>query len=124
MLVEPPAPLLPATLGKLKRVAEGDVGRRAGHSWMRPMRAVLKEDGLKRFARSDYADGARAWKRDGLSVCDASGAIAAFDYFQTAGHAARQKLGDEAVASAAARLLLRSGVNVVRENFKLHGDAR
>ena len=26
MLTEPPAPLLPATLGKMKRAAEGDVG--------------------------------------------------------------------------------------------------
>src|SRR5690348_3571059 len=53
MLVEPPAPLLPATLDKLSRVAEGDIGDGLGA--VDPAQAsVLKEDGLRRFAQSDY----------------------------------------------------------------------
>src|ERR1700744_6200298 len=58
MLMEPPAPLLPATLGKMTRVAEGDSGDGLG-SVDAADATVLKEDGLKRFARSDYAQGAQ-----------------------------------------------------------------
>src|SRR5690349_518898 len=54
MLVEPPSPLLPATLENLSRVAEGDIGDGLGA--LDPAQApVLKEDGLRRFAQSDYA---------------------------------------------------------------------
>src|SRR5450432_2648498 len=52
-LALPPAPLLPATLGKLTRVAEGDAGDGLGLVDGIDA-AVLKEDGLRRFARSDY----------------------------------------------------------------------
>src|SRR5665213_4165056 len=57
MLVEPPAPLLPATLGRLTRVAEGDVGDGLGQldtaglnaPGLTPNdKAVVAEDGLKR----------------------------------------------------------------------------
>src|SRR6266568_2795685 len=54
MLTVPPAPLLPATLGKLNRVAEADSGDGL-ESVDAADATVLKEDGLKRFARSDYA---------------------------------------------------------------------
>src|ERR1700733_4136867 len=57
MLALPPAPLLPETLGKLKRVADGDVGDGLGNLDTADS-AVLTEDGLKRFARSDYKAGA------------------------------------------------------------------
>src|ERR1039458_5105355 len=57
MLTEPPAPLLPATLGKMKRAAEGDVGDGLDHVETAD-KAVLAEDGLRRFARSDYTQGA------------------------------------------------------------------
>src|SRR4051812_41687250 len=54
MLVEPPTPLLPASIGKLSRVAPGDIGDGLGA--VDPAQApVLKEDGLHRFAQSDYA---------------------------------------------------------------------
>src|SRR5579863_5369487 len=53
MLVEPPAPLLPAMLGKINRVAEGDSGDGLG-SVDAADAQVLKEDGLRRFARSEY----------------------------------------------------------------------
>ena len=58
MLALPPAPLLPQTLGKLTRVAEGDSGDGLGGVDVADT-PVLTEDGLKRFARSDYAAGTK-----------------------------------------------------------------
>lgn len=118
VLMEPPAPLLPATLGKLTRVAEGDSGDGLGQldaAGIVPQdKAVLSEDGLKRFAKSDYDEGTSREPRATIAVFsfrDASGAISAYDYFRRDGMRA-EKLGDEAVASAD-EVLLRSGINVV-----------
>jgi len=120
MLALPPAPLLPATLGKLKRVAEGDVGDGLG-SVDAADAAVLTEDGLKRFARSEYAADGKVGPAPGSVTVykfgDASGAVAAYDYFRRPGMRP-EKLGDEAVANGD-EVLLRSGVSVVRANFKL-----
>ena len=124
MLVEPPPPLLPATLGKLKRAAEGDVGDGLGQLDAAGLsaqdKAVAMEDGLKRFAKSDYGDSNgkdfRAFA--GITVYrfgDASGAISAYDYFRKPGMRA-EKLGDEAVSDGK-DLLVRSGVNVVQEHW-------
>jgi hypothetical protein len=124
MLIEPPAPLLPATLGKLKRVAEGDAGDGLG-SVDAADAAVLKEDGLKRFARSEYqteaGHGAPPASVTVYKFVDASGAISAFDYFRKTGMRP-EKLGDDA-ASNADELLLRSGVCIARVNAKLGRDA-
>jgi hypothetical protein len=120
MLVEPPAPLLPATLGKLKRAADGDVGDGLGQVDAADA-AVLKEDGLKRFARSEYVDGGQHVDVTVYKFIDASGAISAYDYFKKPGMRA-QKLGDDAVQSGS-QLLMRSGVNVVEENFKSGSQA-
>ena len=72
VLTEPPTPLLPATLGKLTRAAPGDSGDGLGGldaAGLTPQdKAVLAEDGLKRFAKSDYGNspidlpGAPEWK--------------------------------------------------------------
>ena len=115
MLIEPPTPLLPATLGKMTRAAEGDSGDGLG-SVDAADAAVLKEDGLKRFARSDYgnSNGKDFWAFFNMTAyrfADASGAISAFDYFRKPGMRA-EKLGDEAVSNAD-ELLMRSGVCVV-----------
>jgi len=115
MLVEPPAPLLPGTLGKLKRVADGDVGDGLGLVDAADA-AVLKEDGLRRFARSEYADGGQRSDVTVYKFVDASGAISAYDYFKKPGMRA-EKLGDAAVRNGD-ELLMRSGVNVVRADFK------
>ncbi len=115
MLALPPAPLLPQTLGKLTRVAEGDSGDGLGS--LDPADApVLTEDGVKRFARSEYKDGAKTGTVTVYKFGDASGAVAAYDYFQKPGMRP-EKLGDAAVANGDG-VLLRSGVNVVRANFK------
>jgi hypothetical protein len=124
MLVEPPTPLLPAALGKLTRVAEGDSGDGLGKLDAADA-PVLTEDGLKRFARSEYgnSNGKDFWPFATISVYkffDASGATSAYDYFKKPGMRP-EKLGDNAVSSGE-DLLLRSGVSVVRANFKLeHG---
>jgi hypothetical protein len=109
-------------------VAEGDSGDGLG-SVDAADAAVLSEDGLKRFARSDYASGSGAKDAAGQAkgsiagtitaykFGDVSGALAAYDYFRKPGMRP-EKLGDAAVANGN-EVLLRSGVNVVRANFKL-----
>ena len=116
MLTEPPAPLLPAMLGKMTRMAEGDVGDGLGQVDAAD-KAVLAEDGLRRFARSDYTQGTARGNVTVYQFVDASGAISAYDYFLKAGMR-REKLGDESVANED-ELLLRSGKNVVVERSKL-----
>ena len=116
MLTEPPAPLLPATLGEMKRVAEGDVGDGLDHVDAAD-KAVLAEDGLRRFAQSDYTQGTERENVTVYQFVDASGAISAFDYFLKPGMR-REKLGDDSVSNQD-ELLMRSGKNVVVERSKL-----
>jgi hypothetical protein len=124
MLVEPPTPLLPATLDKLSRVAEGDIGDGLGA--VDPAEApVLKEDGLRRFAQSDYtpAGGKDVRPHATISVyqfIDVSGAIAAYDYFAKPGMRS-EKLGDVA-ASSGDELLIRSGKNLVVEHWRVRRE--
>src|SRR5277367_6819686 len=76
-LALPPAPLLPATLGKLTRVEAGDSGDGLGSlsaadpddARLSPEgKAVLAEDGLKRYARSEYTEDGKAIPED-KKVC-------------------------------------------------------
>ena len=126
-LALPPAPLLPATLGKLTRVAEGDAGDGLGLVDGADA-AVLKEDGLKRFARSDYKDdGSQQGTVTVYRFVDVSGAVAAFDYFKRPGplgaaKTGAAKMGDATAPGAGGETVVRSGVNVVRESFSLHGE--
>lgn len=125
MLAMPPSPLLPGTLGKLTRVAEGDAGDGLGAlnapGFNPTDKAVLTEDGIKRYASSPYAPEAHPDKPAGTVTVykfgDASGAEAAYDYFRHP-NMRPEKLGDAAVASGT-QVLLRSGVNVVLGDFKL-----
>jgi len=121
MLMEPPTPLLPQALGRLTRLADGDSGD--GLDRVDAADApVLKEAGLKRFARSGYAQGGA--DRGSVAVYqfrDASGAVAAFDYLRKPGMRT-EKLGDSAVANGD-ELLLRSGVSVVVGHLKLDREA-
>ena len=125
MLMEPPVPLLPATLGKLQRVAEGDVGDGLGLVDAADA-AVMTEDGLRRFARSEYAatNEKNALPQGTVAVYkffDASGAVAAYDYFRRPGMRA-EKVGDDAVSNGD-ELLMRSGANVVVGHFRLDHEA-
>jgi len=122
MLMEPPTPLLPATMGKLTRVAEGDVGDGLGQVDAADA-PVLTEDGLRRFARSEYA-ATNALPLGSVTVykfMDASGAVAAYDYFRRPG-IRPEKVGDGAVSNGD-ELLLQSGANVVVGHFKLDHEA-
>ncbi len=127
MLIEPPAPLLPGTLGKWKRVAEGDVGD--GLDYVDAAdKGVLTEDGLKRFARSDYVPQTKGAAESGTitvyQFVDVSGAISAYDYFRRPGQEHLDpRLVDQAACSRdCTGVLFRSGKNVVREDFNSHGD--
>jgi hypothetical protein len=125
MLMEPPTPLLPATLGKLTRVAEGDAGDGLGAVDAADA-PVLTEDGLRRFARSEYVatNEKNAVPQGALTVynfADVSGAVAAYDYFKKPGMRP-EKLGDGALSNGD-ELLLRSGANVVVGHFKLDREA-
>jgi hypothetical protein len=126
MLVEPPAPLLPATLGKLTRSSDGDVGDGLGKMDAAGLsaqdQAAVTEDGLKLFAQSDYADGTEHGTVSVFRFMDASGAISAFDYFRRAGAVGAAKMGDQAAPSEDGKIVFRSGVNVVRETFNPHGE--
>jgi hypothetical protein len=120
MLMEPPVPLLPATLGKMKRVAEGDVGDGLGLVDAADA-AVMTEDGLRRFARSEYVDGPRQGTVTAYKFMDASGAVAAYDYFRRPGMRT-EKVGDDAVSNGD-ELLMRSGANVVVSHFRLEHES-
>lgn len=135
MLALPPAPLLPTTLGKLTRVAEGDSGDGLGNVDAEDG-IILKEDGLKRFARSEYTENGKPIPGNGsrndptqhgtvtvYKFGDVSGAVAAFDYFRNprAGKSVPHKLGDAAGFDSQG-VVFRSGVNVVREDLNRDGN--
>jgi hypothetical protein len=139
MLVEPPSPLLPPTLGRLTRVADGEPGDGLGAlnapDFDPTERAVLTEDGIKRFARSEYTEDGKAisetkprtdsTQHGTVTVYqfgDASGAMAAFDYFRNpkvAWH--NEKIGSETGVTECC-VVFRSGLNVVLENINRGGD--
>lgn len=120
MLVEPPTPLLPAMLGGLSRVAEGDIGE--GLGGVDPAQApLLKEDGIRRFAQSDYVPAEGKSRNPHVHIAvyqfiDVSGALAAYDYFLKP-NARPEKLGDTS-SSSGNLLLMRSGKNVVLEQWQ------
>jgi len=128
MLVEPPTPLLPATLGKLRRVTEGDAGDGLGLVVAND-KAALSEDGLRRYARSDYTPVVKGAMESGTITVyefgDVSGAIAAFDYFRRPGISHLDpRFVDQVASDQSGHLwvVFRSGVNVVQEDFDSHGD--
>jgi hypothetical protein len=139
MLVEPPSPLLPATLGKLTRVADVGVGDGLGAlnapDFDPAEKAVLMEDGIKRFARSEYTENGKAIPEVRTQIDptqhgtvtvyqfgDVTGAVAAFDYFRNPKASSHyEKIGDE-TATTRDSIVFRSGSNVVLEDFNRGGD--
>ncbi len=84
---------------------------------------VKASGGLKRFARSEYKDdGSQHGTVSVYNFVDVSGAVAAFDYFRRSGPLGAAKLGDAAAQGVGGETVFRSGVNVVRESFSLHGE--
>ena len=119
MLLEPPTQLLPQRFGAWEQVKSGTDGTLAANS-DGATQAVLKEDGLERFASSTY-------KRDGsgetilmkaFQFFDATGAEAAYTYFRSPqGRPAPQlKLGPDASLEGKG-LLFRSGTTVILTDY-------
>jgi hypothetical protein len=113
MLVEPPAPLLPQQAGDWVRQ---DVSAAPAKVENDPkLDSVLKEDGLKRDEQAVYRVGnagptVRVMARQ---FVDATGAHAAYDYFEKPGSAYRGiGVGDETSLNGD-RYLFRSGASVV-----------
>lgn len=120
-LVEPPGPLLPAVLGGFAKVAPAPVGD--GLGLIDPAKAaVMKEDGVRRFERSEYADGAARGTITAYQFMDASGAYAAFCAELGTGTAALTKRVGDLTASVPDGTgpngtMFRSGVNLVVAKF-------
>ena len=137
-LALPPAPLLPAALGNLTRVEVGDPGDGLGtlsatdpdDLRLGPQgKTVLAEDGLKRYARSQYTEDGKAIPEARPRVdhtqhgtvtvyqfVDASGAVAAFDFLRRAAVWRYETIGD-ATGLTQDSIIFRSGTNVVTEDF-------
>jgi hypothetical protein len=127
--------LLPGQLGGLKRVAEGDAGDGLDRLNADDA-AALQEDGIRRFARSEYTQDGKSIPeprphldstQHGIVTVyefgDVSGAVSAYEYLRRGKQfAATEKLGDEA-GSDSQGIVLRSGVNVVREDINRGGPA-
>ena len=119
MLMEPPTQLLPQRFGAWEQVKGGADGSLAA-DYDGATQAVLKEDGLMRFAASTY-------KRDGsgetvvmkaLEFNDTTGAVSAYTYFRSPqGRPVPQlKLGPDAALEGKG-LLFREGSTVVMTDF-------
>lgn len=118
MLIEPPAPLLPAQIGKWVKTAPSDAGaaEAAGAD-----AAVLAEDGLQRSARGVYrltGNSKQTITVTASQFVDATGAHAAYSYFLRPGVQYRgPKIGDETGDG----FLFRSGTTVVSAESKAPG---
>jgi|UPI00047CD04B hypothetical protein len=113
MLVEPPAPLLPQQAGEWVRqdasATPADVEKDG------KLDSVLKEDGLRRSEQAVYRLGnaGPSVRVTARQFVDATGAHAAYDYFERAGSAYRGVgVGDETSLNGN-RYLFRSGASVV-----------
>jgi hypothetical protein len=119
MLLEPPTQLLPQRFGAWEQVKSGtDVTLASAYDGA--AQAVIKEDGLERFASSTY-------ERDGsgetilmkaFQFYDATGAVAAYTYFRSPeGRPAPQlKLGPDASLERNG-LLFRNGTTVIVTDY-------
>jgi len=118
MLIEPPAPLLPAQIGKWVKAAPSDAG---GAETSGTDAAVLAEDGLQRSARGVYhltGNSKQTITVTASQFVDATGAHAAYSYFLRPGALYRgPKIGDETGDG----YLFRAGTTVVSAESKAPG---
>ena len=117
-LVEPPGPLLPATLGAYAKVAPAPVGDGIGlidsaHTTM------AKEDGVKRFERSEYDAGGSHGTIAAYQFIDASGASAAFSFERSKGAAPYSRRIGDATATGPDGIVFQSGINLIVAKFDL-----
>ena len=112
-LVEPPAPLLPSTLGDFTKTAPAPVGDGLGALTTLPDAPVLKEDGIKRYERSDYTSGSQHGTLTAYQFIDASGAIAAFSYSRKPGSSSPVKRYGDNTVTTPEGIVFQSGINLV-----------
>jgi len=113
MLVEPPAPLLPQQIGDWVRQSENAGATQTASD--PKLDTVLNEDGLKRSEQAVYRVGSSgpAVTVTARQFVDATGAHAAYSYFERPGSAYRGVgLGDETNLSGE-HYIFRSGASVV-----------
>jgi hypothetical protein len=113
MLVEPPSPLLPQQAGDWVRQAESATAPKAEDD--KKLETVLNEDGLKRSEQAVYRLGnsGPAVTVTARQFVDATGAHAAFDYFDRPGSAYRGVGLGEETSLTGKHYIFRSGASVV-----------
>ena len=127
VLVEPPAPLLPESVGKLPMAGTPQTGTGvppdAGEA-----AAVLKEDGVASWEDAHYGAATQAATADGkvraYRFGDATGAYAAFTFLRKADAVALPAGIAPNGTVSGDELMLQSGVSVVVANLQLRGAMR
>ena len=115
-LVEPPGPLLPPALAGFTKVAPAPVGDGLGLIEPAKMQG-MKEDGIRRYERSEYASGSAHATISAYQFMDASGAYAAFCGQLGAANAAPVKRIGDLTATVPDGTMFRSGANLVVARF-------
>ena len=111
-IVEPPPPLLPQQIGSFQKNVPAPVGD--GLSQLDAAQApVMKEDGIRRFERSDYTSGNLHGTLSVYQFFDVSGAYAAFCFSRSQGFNLPGKKIGGATASGPDGILFQSGINLV-----------
>jgi hypothetical protein len=113
MLVEPPAPLLPQQVGDWVRQADGATAAQTANDLK--LETVLTEDGLKHSEQAVYRlkDSGPAITVTARQFIDATGAHAAYSYFESPGSAYRGVGLGEETSQRGDHYLFRSEASVV-----------
>lgn len=126
MLVEPRAPLLPASFGAWQK--QGDAGCRDCFRPEGQTADVIKEDGVERGDEVVYQRKKSAGTLDvtAFQFGDATGAVSAFTYLRKPGSrlvqtSANGKIGSEMASSGTGDIIFRSGTTVVIANASKAG---
>jgi len=115
-IVEPPPPLLPQQVGSFQKTVPAPPGD--GLSQLEAAQApVMKEDGIRRFEKSDYTSGPLHGTLTVYQFFDVSGAYAAFCFERSQGFNQTAKKIGGATASGADGILFQSGINLVIAHF-------
>jgi hypothetical protein len=115
-IVEPPPPLLPQQIGSFQKNAPAPVGDGLG-SLDAAQAPVMKEDGIRRFEKSDFTSGPFHGTLTVYQFFDVSGAYAAFCYERSQGFNQPAKKVGGATASGPDGILFQSGINLVIAHF-------
>ena len=115
-ITEPPPPPLPQQLGAFQKNIPAPTGD--GLSLLDPAQSpVMKEDGIRRFEKSDYTSGPLHGTVTAYQFFDVSGAYSAFCYERSQGFNQTAKKIGGATSSGPDGLLVQSGINLVVARF-------